>query len=386
MIKVSVVLPVYNGEQYLEKSIVSVLSQTYMNFELIIVNDGSTDGSGSVCDKFSKKDSRIKVVHKKNEGLICARITGIEAASGSYIAFVDADDWVDETFLEHLIKPVEAAGADIVISGCISEVNGISIRTPNLIPAGIYEKNMLEEIFYPKMLWYKGFYQFGIQPYLCTKFFRKGLLEKCYMDMDTRIYDGEDVAVVYPYLLCAKKAVVIKDCMYHYRIHENSMSAKKGEGFYENICRLYIYLNQQFKASSYYDVLLPQLNQYMRRMLWIGMPKEDKEKEQQFCFPFGKIEPGSDIVLYGAGGVGIKYYQQLKRTKYCNIVSWVDKRYFEFAAYGASVESPDVVCSKKYDSIVIANAEAGIREEIKKYLIDLGVREEQIVMGEQENE
>ena len=137
--KISVIVPIYNAESFLEKCIDSILKQTYIGFELILVDDGSWDRSGSICDEFSKKDDRIQVIHKKNEGLICARITGVEAAKGEYVAFVDADDWVEDSFLERLVNPMEDVGADIVVSGCISEIDGRSDKITNLIPTVIYD-------------------------------------------------------------------------------------------------------------------------------------------------------------------------------------------------------------------------------------------------------
>ena len=120
----------------------------------------------------------------------------------------------------------------------------------------------------------------------------------------------------------------------------------------------------------------------MKRMIWLGLSEEEREKERQYCFPFGKVACGADIILYGAGGVGIRYYQQIKKTNYCNIVSWADKKYLGLAEQGIPVESPSLIPLKKYDCIVIANANAKIREEIKAYLLGKGVSEEKIVMGE----
>lgn len=385
--KVSVIVPIYNAEPFLEKCIDSVLKQTYLDFELILVDDGSGDRSGSICDAFAQKDDRIRVIHKKNEGLISARITGLQMAKCEYIAFVDADDWVEDSFLERLVNPMENVGPDIVISGCIIEVEGRSDKITNLIPSGIYDEKQLKTAIIPKMLCSKAFYQFGILPYMWNKLFRRDILEACYVDIDTKIYDGEDVAVVYPYLLLVKRAVVIEDCMYHYRIHENSMTAKKKDSFYENVSRLYLHLNRQFEASEYYALMLPQLKQYLKWMVWHGLSEEERERERrkrQYCFPFGKVAGGSEIILYGAGDVGIKYYQQLKKVDYCSLISWVDRKYCELAAQGLPVESPSVIPAKNYDYIVIAIADARIREEIKMYLLDIGVKDVQIIMGEEE--
>lgn len=112
---ISVVIPVYNVEKYLKECLESVLNQTYKNLEIILVDDGSKDSSGEICDEYAKRDSRIKVIHKKNGGLSDARNAGIDAARGEYITFVDSDDYIEEDMYEFLAKNMEKADADISI-------------------------------------------------------------------------------------------------------------------------------------------------------------------------------------------------------------------------------------------------------------------------------
>lgn len=111
--KISVIVPIYNVEKYLENSITHIINQTYTNLEIILVDDGSTDDSGRICDEFAKKDSRIRVIHKENGGSSSARNVGIKEATGDYIGFLDADDWADETMYEKLITVCEEKHCDI---------------------------------------------------------------------------------------------------------------------------------------------------------------------------------------------------------------------------------------------------------------------------------
>ena len=117
MQKISVIVPVFNAENYLERCVNSILKQTYQNFELILVNDGSADNSGIICDNFAKKDNRIKVLHKQNGGVSAARNAGLEIASGEWICFVDSDDWIYENYLETMFKPIVEKNVDLVICG-----------------------------------------------------------------------------------------------------------------------------------------------------------------------------------------------------------------------------------------------------------------------------
>ncbi|MGZ5551627.1 MAG: glycosyltransferase family 2 protein, partial [Nitrososphaeraceae archaeon] len=112
--KISIIIPVYNGVKYLPKCIDSVLNQTYKNLEIILVDDGSTDESGKICDTYSLKDNRIKVVHKQNGGLSDARNTGLKIATSEYIGFVDSDDFIESDMYEILLKTLYAYDADIV--------------------------------------------------------------------------------------------------------------------------------------------------------------------------------------------------------------------------------------------------------------------------------
>lgn len=119
MIKVSVIVPVYNVEQYLERCLKSLIEQTLKEIEIICVNDGSKDNSLSILKDYAKKDSRIKIINKENEGISAARNSGIDIAKGEYISFIDSDDWVDLDFLEKLYKSAIKVNADIAAAGII---------------------------------------------------------------------------------------------------------------------------------------------------------------------------------------------------------------------------------------------------------------------------
>lgn len=381
-IKISVVVPIYNAGKYLQTCLTSIINQTYQNFEAILVDDGSTDDSGLICDQFAGQDERLQVIHKRNEGLICARKTGLMAAHGDYIAFVDADDWVDADFLETGVRRMEHEKADIVITGCIRE-NGICPETvQNRIGSGIFDVLGLVNEVYPRMLHYEAFYEFGILPYIWNKFYKKQLLELCYEDIDTRIYDGEDVAVVYPYLLKVQKAVITEDAKYHYRIHSESMTANRREDYYENTARLYLRLASKFQETAYCQCMMLQLDSYMRMMIWQGNPGAFIESTK-FIFPFGRILQGASIILYGAGYVGQIFHHQVILSGYCTVAAWVDKGYQREELRQMGVVSMDALHTQQYDYVVLAVSNAEVAEEIANQLISCGVNKEKIILGVQ---
>ena len=114
---ISVIIPVYNVEQYVESCLNSVIDQSYTNLEIILVDDGSTDRSGEICGQYALKDSRIKVIHEENAGLGEARNRGLRIASGDYICFVDSDDWIEEDYCKELAQAAERTNSDIAICG-----------------------------------------------------------------------------------------------------------------------------------------------------------------------------------------------------------------------------------------------------------------------------
>lgn len=153
MAKFSVIVPIFNVEQYLEECVRSIQAQTLKDLEIILVDDGSTDSSGSIADRLAKSDERIIVIHRENGGLGPARNTGIGAASGEYVGFVDSDDWVDPDMYSTLYDALELSGADICYSGIRTVRNGIAVETSrnafgNCVLSGKNEVFKLRRSFY----------------------------------------------------------------------------------------------------------------------------------------------------------------------------------------------------------------------------------------------
>lgn len=120
MAKLSVIIPVYNAEKFLEKCVDSVLNQTLADMEIILVNDGSKDGSGQLCDKLAQKDSRIKVVHQENQGACTARNNGLKIAEGEFVGFVDSDDYIKENMFEELLQQAQKDDSDVVMCDAVT--------------------------------------------------------------------------------------------------------------------------------------------------------------------------------------------------------------------------------------------------------------------------
>lgn len=207
--RISVVIPVYNVGCYLVESLQSVLSQTYRHLEIILVDDGSSDNSGEICDIYAKKDNRIRVFHTENRGLSAARNVGIRNATGEFISFVDADDWIEMDMFENLLLKIEETDADVAVCSFIWE--GTSPIFEDVIKEGTYIGNeKLEALLEGK-----------INSNVWNKVYRRELFENVYFP-EGKNY--EDVMIMHRILFMAKKVVVISDPKYHYRIRAESIT------------------------------------------------------------------------------------------------------------------------------------------------------------------
>ena len=201
--KISVVIPVYNGEKYVSKCLESILKQDYKDFEIVIVDDGSTDESNIILNKYLLEDSRIKILKTENEGANNARYMGYLNSSGEYITFVDCDDWIERNFFKNVKKYLEEGKADVIITGIIREFDetykNIIETEYGLIPAGIYKDDinilLSNLIVMEKPVDSQELY--AIKPNLAGKFFRKEVLKLAKWDIPREIFFGEDGIITY---------------------------------------------------------------------------------------------------------------------------------------------------------------------------------------------
>ena len=149
---ISVIVPVYNAKKYLDRCIQSIINQKYKELEIILVDDGSKDNSLEICKSYADKDNRIQVIHKENAGVSAARNTGIEAASGDFIAFVDSDDYIDENMYFNMMQKASEYNCDLVMCDCYKvRGNNKCIFTHDII-SGFYDKEQLYKEYFDKLL------------------------------------------------------------------------------------------------------------------------------------------------------------------------------------------------------------------------------------------
>ena len=243
MPKLSVIVPVYNTEKYLRECIDSILAQTFTDFELILVDDGSTDGSGAICDEYAGKDNRIRVIHQENGGVTRARKAAMRIAAGSWISFIDSDDWLDSTMYDTMLEKASSNEAQIVICDTFLEYSDGHEIFGSLYDQGGYDKAAMAQKIYPNMIMDKNQCRPGISGSLCNKLFKKKLLEVVFWSVDDSYTYCEDGLCTYAALLECKKTYVLSSPFYHYRQHAASvMHIYNGKIRYEKaLCSYYAY-------------------------------------------------------------------------------------------------------------------------------------------------
>lgn len=266
-VTLSIIVPVYNVHKYLENCINSILAQTFTDFELIIVDDGSTDGSSEICDTFPMRDSRVRVIHKENGGVVSARKAGLRVATGIYAGYVDGDDWIERDMYEKMVHFMQKYDCDLVMCDIIHESKAIpfsSGATRNTLQGGYYSKQDLCESVFPRMLYAGQFYEFGVYPVIWNKLYRRDKLIRHQENVDDIIRTGEDAACVYPYLLGCESLYFIKDLsLYHYRYSEHSMTAAYDEMYFERFKALYRFFSNSELALSPYSHQLDYYYAYL---------------------------------------------------------------------------------------------------------------------------
>lgn len=387
---ISIIVPVYNVEEYVRECIESILAQTYQNLEIILVDDGSTDRSGAICDEYAEKDCRINVIHQKNGGVTSARKAGVAIATGQYIGFVDADDWIESPMYEHMLSIILKTSADFVDSGPVQE-NGFA-RFPIPIRGNCNDIYITEHIREHIIMQYilDGCYaQKNILPCYWAKLFQADVIKKNILFISEEIEFTEDLINIAYIIYNSKKISFTDQYYYHYRYRKASASNHSNSYKFilqciESLKGFYKFLkhcgyDQQYRNAVNYRIfsLLGSRAAYK----WITSEEVDiyKEKSALYMYPDEAILKNKKIVLYGAGEYGKHYYKRYSRPDLCQLVCWSDKEYKSMIDYPCRIESPDNILSYDFDYLLIAVFTSEVADRIKRDLIKKGILENKIL-------
>ena len=293
---ISVIVPVYNVEKYLARCVDSILAQTYGNLEIILVDDGTKDSSGAICDAFAARDSRVQVIHKENGGLSSARNVGLNVAKGEYIAFVDSDDWITPDAYAHLLGLLEKYEAKLACGGRF-DVSGKTGEICRGLCPGKEEVISAEELVGRIFLWD------GCDSSACDKLYHRSLLE------NFRYPEGkvcEDVPVTYRIILQTDRVVMSDRPFYHYYHRPGSISMAAG------------ITEKTFHFSQHTEVIHPYIRQHhpaiepqarylrVRSLSHILLLLEQAENEvrhrfaEQYCHARKELKKHSFFILNSA--------------------------------------------------------------------------------------
>lgn len=265
---VSVIVPIYNVEKYLEQCIISIVHQTYKNLEIILVNDGSPDNSLEICNKWSSKDQRIKVIDKENGGLSDARNTGLREAVGEYVSFVDSDDWISINMIENMVKEMEEKSADLVVANYISVTED-----------GHMSKRVVDE-FSPKVLDKVDFLKLTLENNEITSHVWRRLYRRknIISDIFPKGKNFEDIYSAFLFIDVCDKIVVLSDAYYFYRINDSgivkNITYQNCKDHYEASVLLYDNVARNYPELK--DVANINLFKKLITVVWRDLEKVEK--------------------------------------------------------------------------------------------------------------
>lgn len=412
MSSISIIIPVYNGEEFLEECLDSVLKQDIENKEIICVDDGSMDRTVEIIKKYQCEHSNIKLIMQKNQGAAIARNNALDIAQGDYIAFMDADDYyLDASCLRKLVTVCEQENVPICGSFRTSIRDGIEY------PASTWREEFGEEEN-PKRFCYIDYqYDYNYQCYIFERSFlnRYGLRFP-----NLRRY--QDPPFFSKAMWYAKEFMVAPVETYAYRLRltpmkysfiqmndtlkgiiSNLQFAKQNELwilYKNNLERLnkdfYRVLNENIKNGNMTALkYLIEIDEFVHDGGEIAKDFKLKVLEQikevlfenqyalhnRYQFPYEKIPFGNHVAIYGAGRVGKEIVKKIENMNYCSISVWVDKQYEVLQAQGIEVYHPEILLAKEFDCLVIAVEKEELFEEIKKEILLQGWDKNKVIIG-----
>lgn len=437
-VKVSVIVAVYNAEKYLRQCMDSIVGQTLKDMEIICVNDGSTDGSLEILKHYAKKDARVKVYTKENEGLggASARNYGLERATGEYVSILDSDDFFDVQMLEKAVNRADALKTDIVVFGGyeFDERNGNTYKVGSILS----EKEIpSKEVFSYKDI-SDGIYQLS-QGMAWNKLFRRSFLERTGIRFQ-RVRYTDDAYFTFALMALAERISVLKEYLCYYRINSGTsqtdglndypdssfvpyLALKESLqewGIYDTVKRSFVncaisffryfydkitrydafeYLHNRYRDDIFQKMDIADVAEdyfYDRRVwLWTRQVLNNSAGDMllkaarahgseattaimRFGFPFHLIERECRIVLIGAGIMGRHYYSQLMLSGYCDVVCWAEQENPFGLSYISPIENVRKCC---FDYAVIAYMQPRLIEPALRLLKDMGIDDKKIIMG-----
>jgi len=366
--KLSVIVAVYNVQQYIRKCLDSIINQTYKNLQIILVDDGSTDNSGKICNEYAATDKRIQVIHKKNEGLISARKAGIVYATGDYTINFDSDDWIEPTAYERVVVNLEKYHPDMLVFGYKKEFDGFWEEYKQGLEEGFYKK---EEIwkYFNQCVQSHVFFNQPIDMIQWNKAIKTEILKVHQINCIDSLKKNTDDAVNFPCLLNIESLYCDSSCYYHYCVRKSSVLWKSGVEDYNQFVLLADHLISSYKKGK--NKLYMEKEFLLYKLFYhliLDVPEKLLNKYE--CLYFPQIKKGSNIIVYGKGVFANRFISCIQKYGYYNIVNNIDKM---------ELDKVKKLSDEQYEYLVIAIFNAVIVENVIENLVQLGIKRERIV-------
>lgn len=436
-IKVSVIVAIYNAEKYLKQCLESIQNQTLREIEILCVNDGSTDNSLEIVEKFAEKDARFHVFTKENEGLggASARNYGLDKAQGTYISILDSDDFFEPDMLEKAYVKAEETEAEIVLfGGCeYDDKNGSFRKVASILNDAVVPE---KEVFSYKDC-KKDIYQLS-QGMAWNKLYRRSFLAKYNLRFQ-RIKYTDDAYFTFAHMVLAKRIAAIKETLCYYRVN-TGVSQTDGLAnypdsayvpyvtlktslvewgiyeevqqsfmncavtfmryFYDKISRFdaFKYLHEKYRNEIFKELDIEGQDKawfYDARVYqWYRQVLENSAEDLafqalraysgentailRFRFPYDKIPGGSRIAMVGAEIMGRQYYSQVMLTRYCDVVYWVSK---ENQANLSYLQGLEALRNADFEYVLLATAQKAVIDDVNGILKEINFPKDRIIIG-----
>jgi glycosyltransferase involved in cell wall biosynthesis len=348
--------------------------------EMILIDDGSTDGSDELCDRLACQDSRIRVKHICNSGSFIARKIGVELARGDVVTFVDSDDWIKPNAYSELMGIYRKYNPDIIAYAYQIEGNGQNI-SENYYPEGYYSRDEIGDVIIPTMMYDFDIADRKLSPAVCCKLFKKNICEKVIEKINRRITWGDDALVTYPAVCMAESLYVSHTVYYNYRKNENSLTHSTPSGRMDEVDNFAHEMRETLRPYNKKYGLEVQIDAYIRHFVdmftWnrFGIHCVGS----RYAFPYSDIPYKSRVQIYGAGDVGKSYICELLQSKFVEIVGWYDSKANDMESYaGIQIELPEKITETQSDFVMIAIYDVDVAEKVIKKMEQLGVQQDKI--------
>lgn len=287
---ISIIVPIYKVEKYIRRCVDSILNQTYENLEIILVNDGSPDGCAKICDEYTVKDSRIKVIHKNNEGLGFARNAGLDCATGKYITFIDGDDYIGSEHLEKMYRSIKKTGTDTCLGGHTKVYREKEVKHYNVCVGSVYRNDVIQQIL-PRMCGADNNGSDYIEMSVCMALFSNDIIQNNNLRfVSEREFISEDLVFDFEYYPLSEGVCVVDSIDYYYCDNDGSLTTRYRHDRFQNQIELYKYLIEKSQNLGLVSLCKPRLQNTV-----IAIARYSVKLEYKFANKNGKITAKNNI-------------------------------------------------------------------------------------------